>query len=244
MAILNAGSGTLTVFKDPDTVAAEVATWLMERALAATTFTVCLSGGSTPKRLFEKLASPSFVELFPWKTTHWFWGDERFVPADHPDSNYRMTKLAMLDAAHVPDANVHRIPTDRPTAEVAAADYDRLLKHFYGLPALDPARPLFDVTFLGLGPDGHTASLLPGEPVLDEREKWVSAVTHGRPEARITLTYPPLESSRAIAFLVTGQDKTAMLSHVRSGAQDVPAGRLRSDGEIHWFVDRAAAGET
>lgn len=243
MVLTTASAGTLTVLKDPDTVAAEVAAWLTERATASHQFVVCLSGGSTPKRLFEKLASPAFIELFPWGTTHWFWGDERFVPTDSPDSNFGMTKRTMLDAAPVPEANVHAIPTDLRSAEAAADAYEAVLKRFYGAPQLDPDRALFDVTFLGLGPDGHTASLIPGEPVLDERQKWVAAVTHGRPEARITLTYPPLESSRAIAFLVTGADKAPMLSHVRSGARDVPAGRLTSTGEIHWFVDRAAAGD-
>ncbi len=236
-------TGTLTVFKDPDTVAGEVAAWLLDRATGAERFTVCLSGGSTPKRLFEKLAAAPFIDRFPWASVHWFWGDERFVPATDPDSNFRMTKLALLDRAPIPEANVYPMRTDLASPEDTADDYERLLKDFYGATVLDPARPLFDVTFLGMGPDGHTASLIPGEPVLDERIRWVAAVTHGRPEARITLTYPPLESSRAIAFLVTGVDKTAMLAHVRSGAEDIPAGRLRSSGEIHWFVDRAAAGD-
>jgi 6-phosphogluconolactonase len=94
---------------------------------------------------------------------------------------------------------------------------------------------------LGLGPDGHTASLIPGEPVLDERERWVAAVSHGRPEIRITLTYPPIESSRQVAFLVTGADKVEILGTIRAGGSDVPAARLRPVGELTWFVDRAAA---
>jgi 6-phosphogluconolactonase len=166
------------------------------------------------------------------------------VPKDDKDSNFRMVNEAMLSRVEVPDGHVHAFDTDAPTPEEAAADYERRLKRFYGADTIDPVRPLFDVTLLGLGPDGHTASLIPGQPVLDEREKWAAAVTEGRPEARLTLTYPVIASSRAIAFLVTGSDKAAMLAHVRSGAEDVPAGRLRSRAEAHWFVDRAAVGKT
>ena len=107
---------------------------------------------------------------------------------------------------------------------------------------LDPARPLFDITLLGLGPDGHTASLLPGEPVLEERERWVAAVSHGRPEVRITMTYPVIESSRHVAFLVAGKEKATMFSAIRAGGSEVPAARVKPVGELIWFVDRAAAG--
>ena len=240
MAEHKISAGQMTVFDDADALADAVASWLISQAAGTDRFAFSLSGGSTPKRLYERLASAAYVDRFPWAKTHFFWGDERFVPADHPENNFRMTRMAMLDKAPVPPENIHRIMTDSGTAEEAAAAYDRHLRAFYGAERLDPARPLFDVTLLGLGPDGHTASLLPGEPVLEERGRWADTVSHGRPEVRITLTYPPIESSRAIAFLVTGADKAAMLAHVRSGADDVPAGRLVSEGEGHWFVDRAA----
>lgn len=239
----NVSSGRLVVYKDPDTLAGEVASWLVSRATGSDLFSVCLSGGSTPKRLYEMLASPAFLDRFPWSKTHWFWGDERFVPAGAKDSNYRMTREAMLSKAPVPEENIHRIVTEVASAEDAAAGYERALRHFYRADALAEERPLFDVTLLGLGPDGHTASLLPGAPVLEERQRWVAAVAHGRPEARITLTYPALESSRAIAFLVTGADKAEMLARVRSGGSDVPAARLCSRAESFWFADRAAAGD-
>ena len=118
-----------------------------------------------------------------------------------------------------------------------------ILQQAYGAKALDPARPLFDLTLLGVGPDGHTASLLPGDPVLDERNRWVAVVAHGRPEIRITMTYPAIESSRRVAFLVAGREKASILRAIRAGDSQVPAARVRPIGEIFWFVDRAAAGE-
>ena len=233
--------GELDVFDDPDAVADAVASWLLQQAAGKERFTVSLSGGSTPKRLYERLASAAFRDRFPWERTHWFFGDERFVPKDDKDSNFRMVNDAMLSHVRAPADQVHAFDTALASPQDAARAYEAELKRFYGSDRLDPAKPLFDVTLLGLGPDGHTASLIPGQPVLYERERWAAAVTEGRPEARLTLTYPVIASSRAIAFLVTGQDKAAMLAHVRSGAEDVPAGRLRSAADVHWFVDRAAA---
>jgi 6-phosphogluconolactonase len=116
------------------------------------------------------------------------------------------------------------------------------LQDAYGAATLDPQRPLFDITLLGLGPDGHTASLLPGEPVLDECERWVAAVSHGRPEVRITLTYPAIESSRRVAFLVAGEEKAEIFGAIRAGNSRVPAARVHPVGELFWFVDQAAAG--
>jgi len=235
--------GRVIVLSDPQALARHVAEWLTAEALAKKgPFRLSLSGGSTPKTLYGLLASDEFRGRFPWERTSWYWGDERFVPHDHPDSNYRMTREAMLAKVPVPPENVHPVPADG-TADEAAQRYERTLQEAYGAPVLDPARPLFDVTLLGLGTDGHTASLLPGEPVLDERRRWVAAVAHGRPEARITMTYPVLESSRFVAFLVTGREKAPVLRAIRSGGSDVPAARLRPKGELLWFVDRAAAGE-
>jgi 6-phosphogluconolactonase len=186
------------------------------------------------------LGSDSFRDRFPWHRVSWYWGDERFVSADHPDSNFRMVHRAMLSQAPVPPENVHPVSVDG-TPEEAAFRYERSLQEAYGGVILDPARPLFDVTLLGLGADGHTASLLPGQPALEERRRWVVAIPRGRSAARISLTYPALESSRWVAFLVTGAEKAKIFEAIRTGVSDTPAAKLRPAGELIWFVDRAAA---
>jgi 6-phosphogluconolactonase len=235
--------GRITKFPDSLALARHAAEWMTAAALASTgSFRISLSGGATPKTLYGLLASDEFKHRFPWQRVSWYWGDERFVPYDDPESNYRMAREAMLAKAPVPPQNIHPVPADG-TADEAAWRYERTLKEAYGAPTLDPARPLFDITLLGLGPDGHTASLLPGEPVLDERERWVVAVAHGRPEIRITMTYPAIESSRHVAFLVAGREKAAILGAIRAGGSQVPAARVRPIGELLWFVDRTAAGE-
>ncbi len=227
---------------DPAALAARAAEWLISAALASTgPFRVSLSGGSTPKALYALLASPQLRDRFPWDRVFWYWGDERFVPHDHPESNYRMVHEAMLSKVPVPAANIRAVPTDG-TPDDAAARYERILQADYGAATLDATRPLFDVTLLGLGADGHTASLLPGEAVLSERRRWVAAVAHGRPEVRITMTYPVIESSRQAAFLVAGREKAAMVGAIRSGGSAVPAAQVRPVGELVWFIDHAAAG--
>jgi 6-phosphogluconolactonase len=235
--------GRIEILPDPMALARRVTEWMTEAALSANgPFRVSLSGGSTPKVLYGVLASDEFRGRFPWQLVSWYWGDERFVPHDHPESNYRMAREAMLARAPVPPENIHPVPTDG-IPEDAASRYERVLQQAYGAKALDPARPLFDLTLLGVGPDGHTASLLPGDPVLDERNRWMAVVAHGRPEIRITMTYPAIESSRRVAFLVAGREKASILRAIRAGDSQVPAARLRPIGEIFWFVDRAAAGE-
>jgi len=234
--------GHIEISPDPLALAHRVAEWMMQAALTAhAPVRISLSGGSTPKTLYELLASDEFKTRFPWSRVSWYWGDERFVPYDHPESNYRMAREAMLAKAPVPPENIHPIPIDGAPGD-AARRYERTLRDSYGAATLDPQRPLFDITLLGLGPDGHTASLLPGEPVLDERERWVAAVSHGRPEVRITMTYPAIESSRRVAFLVAGKEKAEIFSAIRAGNSRVPAARVRPVGELFWFVDQAAAG--
>jgi 6-phosphogluconolactonase len=235
--------GKIEVLDDPHSLAKYVAEWMTQAALASSDpFRVALSGGSTPKTLYSLLASPEFKDRFPWSRVLWFWGDERFVPQDHPDSNYKMTRDAMLAKAPVPPENIFPVPVDGDP-DAAAARYAEILQQEYGARILDPARPLFDIVLLGLGPDGHTASLLPGEPVLKERTKWVACVPHGRDEIRITLTYPALESARRVAFLVAGKEKAAIFKEIQTGQSLVPAAQLRPTGDLFWVLDRAVVEE-
>jgi 6-phosphogluconolactonase len=233
----------LEILADAEALAHRVADWLLALALAqAGVFAVALSGGATPRRLYELLAGPPWRDTFPWRRAHWFWGDERFVPREDAASNYRMVSQAMLSRVAIPAANIHAVPIDGLTPEAAASRYERDLKSFYGADRIDPVRPLFDVTLLGLGQDGHTASLFPGTAVLEERARWVAAVVGAKAEARITLTYPALESTRHAAFLVAGEEKRAILARFRHGDDQLPAARMRPSGELHVFADAVAAG--
>jgi len=229
-------------FDSPETLAHDVAEWLCDLAQASHgAFAINLSGGSTPRRLYERLATPGIASRFPWTRAHWFWGDERFVPHDHPDSNYRMAYEAFLSRVPVPAGNVHAIPTEGLSPDQAAAAYETTLRRFYGADELAPDRPLFDVTFLGIGDDGHTASLFPGQPALQERRRWAVAVVGAKTEPRITLTYPALDSSRDLAFLATGREKRGVVARAQAGDRAIPAARVRPIGRLHWFTDRAAA---
>ncbi len=237
------GAAQREILADPDALAARAA-GLLASELAATSgpAAVCLSGGSTPKRLYTLLATPAWRTHIPWERVHWFWGDERCVPHDHPDSNCGMTRAALLDPVGVPSANVHAVPTTL-APQAAAAAYAADLQRWYGAATLDPARPLFAVNLLGLGEDGHTASLFPGTAALGERERWAVSVTGARPEPRVTLTYPVLESARLTLLLVSGAGKRAVLERLATpeGA-GLPAARLRPGGACTWLLDRAAAG--
>ena len=202
-------------------------------------FHIALSGGSTPKRLFHELARMG-DKLVPWEHIHLWWGDERCVPPDHPDSNYRMTRETLIDPLGLDAARVHRIEAERP-AEAAAADYERALVDALGAP------PVFDLIYLGMGPDGHTASLFPGSPALDETKRFVvanavdSPLTHGK-STRITLTYPALAAAKHTRFLVAGADKAAMLARVANGDRALPSARV-TGADVVWLVDRAAAAD-
>jgi 6-phosphogluconolactonase len=232
----------IDVSPNAEALAHRVAQWIVDLACHNSgRFAVCLSGGSTPRRLYQLLAAPPLRDVVPWQRVHWFWGDERFVPWDHPDSNYGMAREAMLAHVPVPLGNIHGVTFNGAPADAARAYQDEL-QSYYGAERLDPARPLFDIVLLGMGPDGHTASLIPGEPVLDEKVRWVAEVTHGRPEPRITLTYPALDSSRSTAFVAAGADKRSMMQRVLAGERELPAARIRPIGELIWFIDNAAQG--
>jgi 6-phosphogluconolactonase len=230
------------VLADAEALARHAAEWVVARARASTnSFGFCLSGGSTPKRLYELLAQPPLVGQMPWERVHLFFGDERFVPRDHPDSNYRMADHAMIAHVPIPPQNVHGMPVEG-TPEEAAEHYEHLLQAMYGAHELDPARPLFDVTLLGLGEDGHTASLFPNTPVLRERHAWVASVIGAKPEPRLTLTYPVIASSRAVAFLIAGAGKREMLERLQARDPALPASHVEPVGELLYLTDRAAAG--
>ena len=199
--------------------------------------TIALSGGTTPRRLYELLASDHRLGA-PWQQAEWFWGDERCVPPDHPDSNYRMAFEVLLGPLRVPSDMVHRIacggaPDD---AESSAAAYEAVLRD-----RLTGGR--FDLVFLGVGADGHTASLFPGAPSLEEREHWALAVTGGPGLAvrrRITLTYPVLNRSRTVFMLAAGGGKHPVIQRMLDGERTDPAARVRPRGDLVWFLDDAA----
>jgi len=236
----------IDVSADFESLAQRVAQWLTDLACATPDrFAVALSGGSTPKRLYQLLAAAPLRDAMPWERVHLFFGDDRFVPADDANSNFGMARDAMIAHVPIPPENVHGIPTNGTPAD-GARQYEVTLKAFYGVDRLDPARPLFDVVLLGMGPDGHTASLFPGKPALDEKQRWAVEV----PEPgltpfvpRVTLTYPALESARSVAFVAAGADKTAMMRRVLAGEQALPSARVAPVGELVWFIDRAARGE-
>jgi len=232
------------VARDADGLAVQVADWLIVRIAAASgNFALNLSGGSTPKRLYALLAKPPYRDRIDWSRLHLFFGDERYVPHDDPESNYLMAEETLIAHVPVPRENVHAVPSG-PSPAGAASAYEATLKAYYGAQELDPGRPLFDVTLLGLGPDGHTASLFPGSSALNEKERWVLPVIGAKPPPqRITMTYPVLDSSAAVAFLVTGEEKAPIIERLHSGDKSLPAGRIAPVGELHWFLDEAAAGQ-
>jgi 6-phosphogluconolactonase len=229
----------LEIVTDLEALSARAAALIADRIRGGgAPFRLALSGGNTPHGCYRHLAQ---LHQVPWQNVEIYLGDERFVPHDHPDSNYRMIRQTLLAGKTVAPRAVFAIPADG-AAEDAASTYEEILRQQYGASNLLPGRPLFDLQLLGLGEDGHTASLLPGQPVLDERERWVAVVPEGRQEPRITLTYPALESSRLTLFLVSGDAKKEMLARARAGDETIPAGRLKPQGDVIWLADRAAAG--
>jgi 6-phosphogluconolactonase len=230
-------AGTLEVVKDAAALAARAAEIIAGRLkVASYPFRLVLSGGSTPRATYELLAAQDIN----WDCAELFFGDERFVPPDHKDSNYRMVRETLLSRDHVNPRKLLAIPTDG-TPQSAADRYDEALRQQYGAGTLEAGVPLFHLTLLGLGDDGHTASLLPGQPVLKEMDRWAAAVPQGRGEPRISLTYPALNSSELILFLVSGAGKRDALAQARGGIG--PAGGIKPQGDVLWLADQAAAGE-
>ena len=198
-------------------------------------FVVALSGGSTPRCTYRRLARRDALSRVAWSQFEVFWGDERCVPPDHPESNYRMAREALLDHVSVPDSQVHRIHGELPPSQAAAA-YEAALEHVLG------PRGCFDLVLLGLGSDGHTASLFPESSAIRERERSVVAVRVRKLDTwRITLTLPVINAARHVMFLVSGSEKAEVLAQLRA-SQGLPAALVNpSSGELTWMVDRKAA---
>jgi 6-phosphogluconolactonase len=206
-------------------------------------FTIALSGGSTPKNLYTLLATNARTSL-PWDRMNFFWSDERHVPPEDQESNYRMAEEAMLSKVPVAAGNVFRVPTENPDAAAAAEAYEQTLRKFFAVEAEQV--PRFDLILLGMGPDGHTASLFPETTALRERSRlvvanWVEKLK----TSRITFTLPLLNAADCVAFLVSGTDKASVLHDVLEGngpGEQYPAKLVRpADGKLIWFLDRAAA---
>lgn len=207
-------------------------------------FSAALAGGSTPKRLYELLASEPYRSRIPWQSVYLFWGDERCVPPDHPESNFRMAHEALLSSVPIPQTNIHRILVDWADPEHAASLYEQTLREFFRLSA--GAWPEFDLMLLGLGEEGHIASLFPHSPALRESHRFAVATTGGRPNLpRVTLTLPVFNRARNLLWLVAGPGKASIVRAVLERGdrpEEVPAGRVTSaSGATFWFLDRAAA---
>lgn len=230
--------------------AAELATTAANRIIARINasqgrIAICLAGGSTPNELYHLLATEPWRSRIPWDRVHWFVGDERFVPAGDPLNNMTTARRIFLDQC-APTRNVHPVATDVATPDDAARAYEADLKSFHGSDRLDPRTPLFDLVLLGTGVDGHIASLFPGDPALDERDRWVVGVARAKAEPlvpRVTLTLPALAASREILFEASGPGKRAILTRLFRG-ENLPANRAHAHGETVWLVDKAALPET
>lgn len=199
---------------------------------------ICLSGGSTPKALNE-LWARDYSSRMPWNQIHLFWGDERYVPADDPHSNYRMARESLIAHVAIPAQNIHPMATKFSQPDEAAREYEAELRRFFG------AQPEFDILFLGVGTEGHCASLFPGSPALNEMQRWVvSAKVPAEPPLRLTLTYPVINRAREVFFLAAGKVKREIFQAIRrdSGGSESAYPAARVDAErVIWFVDQAAA---
>lgn len=235
-----------TVVPDPSSVSREVADRFVQLATAAIeargVFRVALSGGSTPKTVYPVLLEPERRHAVDWSRVEFFWGDERTVPPDHPESNFGVAYQMLI--AQLPDVRpdrIHRMPAEAPDLHAAALSYETELRLAFGARGDEP--PAFDLIWLGMGPDGHTASLFPGSEALDETERWVVGNWAPHVEAwRMTLTVPVLNAARAVIFAVEGANKADPIRRIREGGSGLPAERVAGD-HVEWIIDAAAAGE-
>ena len=203
---------------------------------------IVLTGGRSPLTLYHLLASAAWRDRIPWHDTHWFWSDERAVPAEDPRSNGSMAMHEFLERTPAPRENIHPIPTDG-TVDECAARYEATLKRFHDSDRLSGGRALFAAVILGIGDDGHVASLFPGQASLEERSRWVVGVPQAGLDPfvpRISLTLPALASTREILVLVSGSEKGRVLARIAAD-EALPGARLRSQGELAWMLDQEAA---
>jgi len=236
----------IQVFPDYDALSRATSEFIFQQAQSAIQrqgrFSLVLSGGRTPHRTYEMLAQGSSAKKFPWDNVHLFWGDERCVPENDPRRNECMARATFIDHVPIPAKNVHPVPY-RPFPQKSAESYELVLKSYFA-----GRRPSFDLILLGLGEDGHTASLFPGSSVLLESEQWVAAVHSERtPLIRISMTLPLINQARKILFLVSGKSKSRILHEIwndSSNQHHLPAGSIQPlNGELIWFADEAAARE-
>ena len=236
-----------TVLPDADAVARATADRFISAAHAAIEergiFRVALSGGSTPKRVYPLLLEPERRNAVDWSRVEFFWGDERAVPPDHPESNFGVAYGMLI--SQLPDVRqdrIHRMPAEAPDLGAAALSHESELRLVFGARGSEP--PAFDLIWLGMGPDGHTASLFPSSTALGENERWVVGNWAPAQESwRMTFTFPVLNAGRDVIFVVTGEDKADAIRDIRAGGSDLPAARV--DGpQVEWIIDVAASGET
>jgi 6-phosphogluconolactonase len=242
-------SARFTVLPTPATVAEAAADRIVASARNAIRrrgrFVIALSGGSAPRLVYPLLVDHARRDAIDWSRVEFFWGDERAVPPDDPESNYGLARRMLLD--HLPgvrEGSVHRMPADAPDRDAAAKSYEAELGRAFGLPPGGTRRPRFDLIWLGMGPDGHTASLFPGSGVLAERTRWVAPATAPKSStiaARMTFTLPLINAARAALFFGAGTDKAAALRSIPAGSRDLPAARVRAASTL-WLLDAAAAG--
>ena len=236
---------TFTVEPDPAAVARATADRFIEAARDAIAergiFRVALSGGGTPKAVYPLLLEPARRDTVDWSAVEFFWGDERAVPPDHPESNFGVAYgMLISQLPGVRQDRIHRMPAEASDLDAAALSYDSELRLSFAVSG--PTPPAFDLDWLGMGPDGHTASLFPGTPAIDEQERWVVANYAPHMDSwRLTLTFPVLLAARRTVMVLSGADKADALRAVRAGGSGLPAERIAGDG-VEWIVDAAAAG--
>lgn len=234
----------IMIYEDVEVLGVAVAELFLKQARLAVAergrFIVSLAGGQTPQKIYEILAKPPYSNSIPWEKVHIFWGDERYVPADDIRSNQLMARKAFLDHVPIPQEQIHPILC-KASPQQAATEYEKIL-----ISTFLKEEPQFDFIFLGLGSDGHTASLFPNTTVLDERKHWTGHVYLPEQDShRVTLTAPLINQARTIVFLVTGDSKAEIIREVLEGVPDLQ--RLPSQmivpqqGTLHWFLDQAAS---